>query len=429
MSRSAFLGLLAFSAVLAGLGTLRGALIALSIPFILYGAYSVWGEPGGLTLKVERVLAPEQRAPSEPVKVTVVVTNLGEPLENLGLDDRVAPALKVTDGHTRHLVSLDTGVSFGFEYEVRGPRGTYAFDRLLAEAGDRLGLLRRRVEIATPGHMTVLPTFTRIRGVAIGPRRTRVYAGAIPARAGGAGVEFFGVRDYLPGDPPRRINWRHSARQAEKLYSNEFQQERVADVAIVLDGRERSNFCGVAGSLFEHSVLAAASVADALLHQGNRVGLLVYSQFLQWTLPGYGKEQRQRILQALARAAPGSSQVFEGLQHLPARLFPAESQIILVSPLVEDDYASLVQLRARRYHVLVVSPDPVGFERRHLSGLNRQSPGDVDLSARIVRLERDWLLSRLRRAGVRVVEWDVRQPFDQVTRRAFSRSVALRDRL
>ena len=429
MSRAAFLGLLAFAAVFAGLITLHGPLIALCIPFVLYWAYSIWRGPGHLNLSVERVMASERAAPFEPVKVRVIVTNLGQRLEELVLHDLVPSPLEVADGNTRHLISLDRGASFNFEYEVSGPRGAYVLDRLRAEAGDHLGLLRLRAEVPTLGQLTVLPRFTRIREVAIRPRRTRVYAGTIPARVGGSGVEFFGVRDYLPGDSPRHINWHQSARHAEHLYSDEFQQERVADVAIVLDGRERSNLCGAAGSLFEHSVAAAASVADALLHQGNRVGLLIYSQYLQWTFPGYGKVQRQRILQALARSATGASQVFEGLQYLPARLFPAESQIILVSPLVEDDYSTLVQLRARRFQVMVVSPDPVGFERRHLSAMPGPSSGDVDLSARILGLERDLLLSRLRRAGIRVVEWDVRQPFDQVTRRAFSRSVALRDRL
>ena len=429
MSRAAFIGLLAFAAVFAGLITLHGPLIALCIPFILYWAYSIWRGPEQLNLAVERVLASEHAGPLEPVRVRVVVTNLGQRLDELVLNDPIPPALEITDGTTRHLISLDEGAKFDFEYEVRGPRGAYSFGSLLAEAGDHLGLLRRSVALATPGQLTVLPRFSRIREVAIRPRRTRVYAGTIPARVGGSGVEFFGVRDYLPGDSPRHINWHQSARHIEHLYSDEFQQERVADVAIVLDGRKRSNLYGAAGSLFEHSVAAAASVADALLHQGNRVGLLIYSQFLQWTLPGYGKVQRQRILQALARAAPGASQVFEGLQHLPARLFPAESQIILVSSLVEDDYSSLLQLRARRYQVMVVSPDPIAFEQRHLSTSPKHSATDIDLSARILRLERELLLSRLRRAGIRVVEWDVRQPFDKVTRRAFSRSVALRDRL
>ena len=242
-------------------------------------------------------------------------------------------------------------------------------------------------------------------------------------------MEFFAVRDFAPGDSPGRINWNASARHPEKLYSNAFQQERVADVGIVLDGRERTNLFTGGHSLFEYSVLAAGATADALLRQGNRVGLLVYSQYLQWTMPGYGRLQRQRILHALSGAAPGASQIFEGLQHLPARLFPPESQVVLISPLVEDDYPTLVQLRARGYQLTVVSPDPVAFEKNHLPGRAAKYSKEVDLAARIVRIERAWMLWRVRRAGVHVVEWDVSEPFDQVTQRAFRRDAPVWNRL
>ncbi|HAV75761.1 MAG TPA: DUF58 domain-containing protein, partial [Anaerolineae bacterium] len=98
-------------------------------------------------------------------------------------------------------------------------------------------------------------------------------------------------------------------------------------------------------------------MADALLSQGNRVGLLVYATFLGWTFPGYGKVQRERILHSLAHAKPGSSEVFSDFEYLPTRLFPPESQIVVVSPLTDDDLTPLVQLRAQGYQVLVVSPD------------------------------------------------------------------------
>jgi uncharacterized protein (DUF58 family) len=320
------------------------------------------------------------------------------------------------------LISLAKGESFSFEYSVSGPRGGFPFDTIHVEAGDDLGIWRLMQDIRTFGQLFVFPMITRIRHVPFRPRRTRVYAGTIPARVGGSGVEFFGVRDYQPGDSPRRINWRVSARHIEHLYSNEFQQERVADVGIVLDGRERSNSYAGGHSIFEHSVLAAGALADAFLTQGNRVGLLVYSHYLQWTLPGYGKLQRERILHALSHAALGASQVFDGLQYVPSRAFPPESQIVLVSPLVEDDYSTLIQLRARGYQVLVVSPDPILFEQRHLLRHPAQySSSDVQLAARVIRMERDLLLKRVRRAGVHVVEWDVAQPFDQLTRRAFGR--------
>jgi uncharacterized protein (DUF58 family) len=230
----------------------------------------------------------------------------------------------------------------------------------------------------------------------------------IPARVGGSGTEFFGVREYQFGDSPRTVNWKVSARHAENLYSNEYQQERVADVGIVLDARVRTNLFQSNHSLFEHAVTAAAALSDVFLAQGNRVGLLIYGAYLGWTYPDYGKIQRERIMQALAHAEVGVSSVFTGLEHLSPRMFPPESQIVLVSPLVSDDLEVLIQLRGRGYQVMVVSPDPVKFEL----GLLPNSK-ETETAARIVRMERDLFLRRLGRAGVQVIGWDVSVPFDQ----------------
>jgi uncharacterized protein (DUF58 family) len=419
MSRAFLLGLLILILVLAGLASLHGAMLALTLPLLVYLFYALWVSPEHVQLDVRRELTAERVAPQTPVKVSVTVLNRGSALDELALRDIISPDLAVTDGSTGHFISLGKDASFGFTYAVSGPRGGFSFESVHAEAGDALGLVGHVREIAVPGQLFILPIISRIRQVPIRPRRTRVYAGTISARVGGTGVEFFGVRNYEPGDSPRQINWRVSARHFEALYSNEFQQERVADVGIVLDGRERSNLFAGGRSLFEHSVSAAGALADAFLGQGNRVGLLIYSQYLQWTLPGYGKLQRERILQALAGAAPGASQIFDGLQYLPTRVFPNESQIVLVSPLVADDFSTLIQLRARGYQILLVIPDPVTFEQAYLlEGRSKYSEADIDLAARVVRMERTLMLARLQRAGLQVVEWNVAQPFDQAMRRA-----------
>ncbi len=289
-----------------------------------------------------------------------------------------------------------------------------------ARVNDHLAVRNSSLRVEAKGRLFVLPPVTRLRHIAIRPRRTRVYAGTIPARAGGPGTEFFGVREYQPGDPPHSINWRASARSIELLYSNEYQQERVADVGIMVDGRLRTNEFAGGHSLFEHSVQAAASIADALLNQGNRVGLLLYSAYLGWTLPGYGRIQRERILHALANARTGDSQVFSDLENIPTRLFPPESQIIFVSPLIEDDLKPLIQLRAQGYDVLVVSPNPVKFE---LSYLGRSNP-NVDLAGRVLHLERVLLLQRLQRANIQVLDWDVQEPFDLLVKRKLSHAPA-----
>jgi uncharacterized protein (DUF58 family) len=351
------------------------------------------------------------------VDVTVTVTNRGSSLEEVLLEDLLPRGLTVRSGSSRHLRRLKNNETYTFAYTVSGPRGGYVFEGIEARVHDHLAVSSSKVRVEAKGRLFVLPPVTRIRQVAIRPRGTRVYAGTIPARAGGTGTDFFGVREYQPGDPPSAINWRASARSMDKFYANEFQQERVADVGIVLDGRLRTNEFARGHTLFEYSVQAAASIADALLNQGNRVGLLLYASYLSWTFPGYGKIQRERILHALANARAGESQVFSDLEHIPQRLFPAKSQIMLVSPLSEDDLKPLIQLRAQGYEVMVVSPNPVKFELSYLPHSET-----VQLAGRVIHIERVLLLQKMGRAGVYALDWDVSEPFDLFVKRRLSRT-------
>ena len=225
------------------------------------------------------------------------------------------------------------------------------------------------------------------------------------------------MREYQSGDPQRWINWRVSARHPRALFTNEFEQERIADVGLILDARQRSHVLSSGDSLFEYAVRATASLAEAFLFDGNRVGLLIYGGFLDWTFPGYGKVQRERILRALARAETGEGLVFESLDYLPTRFFPARSQLVIISSLLSDDLPMLIRLRARGYQILLISPDPGTFEARAL-----ESRPSVTLAARIVHLERALLLRKLRHAGIQVVDWQVDQPFDQAVHTSLSRA-------
>lgn len=409
MSRTIFLVLIIYALLLTGLATLHGEFLGLALPFVAYLLVGFWRAPEELDLDVHRTISSERAAPGEDVVVSLDVTNRGADIEELLLEDDFSPDLTVRDGSPRHLLSLKKGESYSWTYIVNGPRGGYPFDALKAEAMDHFGVRPSRQRVPARSELFVFPPLTRLKYVPIRTRRTRVYSGTIPARVGGPGVEFFGLREYQPGDPPRWINWRASARHNETLFANEFQQERVADVGIVLDGREKTNLFRDGRSLFEHSVLAAASLADAFLSQGNRVGLLHYGRYLDWTFPGYGKVQRERILQALSHAQTGGSPVFSGLEHIPVRFFPAHSQVVLVSPLDAGDLDILVQLRARGYQIMVISPDPVAFELAYLPDVP-----SVKLAARVLRMERNLLLKKMQRAGIQVVDWNVAHPFDLV---------------
>jgi|HigsolmetaAR201D_1030396.scaffolds.fasta_scaffold07843_2 uncharacterized protein (DUF58 family) len=410
------LGVLTYGLILVGLGTLHGALLGMALVPIAYLAVALLDQPEKPKLQIERRLHADRVAPDTPIEVSLTVTNTGGALAELQIGDVLPKGLRLLDGTPSLLTSLDAGASVELHYTLSGPRGVYRFQGVNAIASDRLGLLSQHSFIEVTSQVFIVPEVVRLRHLTLRPRRTQIYSGTIPARQGGPGVEFFGLRAYQPGDPTRWLNGRASARHPGSLYVNEFEQERVTEIGIILDVRQRSNMVTSNGSLLEYSIQAAAALATGMLDQGNRVGLLLYGNVLAWTFPGYGKIQRERILRALAQAEAGDLPVFEDLDRIPTRLFPTRSLLILVSPLLSRDYEMIVRLRARGYQVLVVSPDTVSFERQLLG----DTPA-VQLAVRAAEIQRRVLLNKLRKAGIAVIDWDIEQPFQQVAAAAFGR--------
>lgn len=412
----ALLGILIYSLILAGLATLHGALLGLALPLVVYLAAGLLAQPETPRLRVVRTLSADRIAPGAPVVVQLTVTNEGHALSEVLIEDGMPAGLTLVEGAPRMLTSLAPGATTELIYTISGRRGLYRFTSLHAVASDRLGLIRRQATVAAPGQVFIVPEVVKLRHLAIRPRRTQIYSGSIPARQGGPGVEFFGLRPYQPGDPTRWINGRVTARHPEALFVNEFEQERVTEVGIILDVRLRSDVVTPGGSLLEYGIQAAAALASGLLEQGNRVGLLLYGNVLAWTFPGYGKLQRERILRALAQAESGDMPVFEDLDRIPTRLFPTRTLLVLISPLLPRDRDMLIRLRARGYQVLVISPDAVAFERQALG-----AAPSVALGARAASIQRGVLLSGLRQAGIMVIDWDIEQAFQHVASVALGR--------
>ena len=318
------------------------------------------------------------------------------------MEDGVPPQLEVIKGEARVIIALKPGETRVMEYSLRARRGSFRLDQAALCACETFGLFQRTATLTAPAQLLVIPEVQRMRQVIIRPRRTRDYAGPIPSRQGGAGVDFFNLREYQTGDPLRWLNWKAAARHTETLFTNQFEVERITDVGLILDARQQSDIPHPGASLFEYSVRVTASLADVFLNAGNRVGLLIYGRGQERTFPGYGKVQRERILRALGNAQTSDNYALQSLAYLPARFFPASSQIVMVSPLRIEDMQVLVRLRALNYSLLVISPDPVAFEASLYT--NSQQ---VALGTRMARLERTLMLHKLQRAGIQTIDWDV----------------------
>ncbi|MCK7482209.1 MAG: DUF58 domain-containing protein [Candidatus Moduliflexus flocculans] len=102
-----------------------------------------------------------------------------------------------------------------------------------------------------------------------------------------------GTRPFVDGDPQRHINWKASARW-DTLITNLFEQERIADIGIVLDARKVAEVSNGDESLFEHSVQAAAGLARYFLGKGNRGGAVDLRELYSLDHPRLWENGRRR---------------------------------------------------------------------------------------------------------------------------------------
>ena len=409
MKRAGFLSFLAFALLAIGLALRDGRVAALSLPLLSYLALGLLQTPDRPHLEVEAHLAQSSVTEGSIVGVWVQVRNAGPALPQLRIQDHLPAGLTVHDGSTVSLGSLARRASHQISYSIRSTRGIHSFDRVDFVASDPLGLFQQSFHMPTSRTILVRPSLRRLRHVDLQPLRTGVHAGMYRARRGGPGVEFHGLRPYVAGDARRWINWKASARHRDQLFINEFEQERAVAIGIIVDARSRSNLLAGGRSSFSYSVQAAASLSELFLAQANRVGLMIYGSHLDWTVPGYGRLQRERIMLALARARAGHSRIFDRMKYLPTRLFAPRSQLIFISPVITEDVGFLRILRARGYPILVVSPDRITAEAELLDG-----EPDLGLAIRLARIEQVLITRGLAHVGIQRVVWDISQPLEQV---------------
>jgi len=437
MTRSAWLlVLIIFWLVLGAFISRNGDWLMLAIPVALYLGVSILLAPHETGLGVTRTIQPQKVEIGEQVGVKLEIKQASQRLEEVYLEDRQPPGVRLLEGKTLTLAALFPGDQTELSYRLQAGRGRYLMNGLQATMRDPFGLFEWQRALPAAGVFLVLPNIARLRRVPIRPQATRGFIGPIPSRRGGTGTDFYGVREYQVGDTRRRINWRVTARHPEGLYANDFEQERIADVGLILDARQVSDIRFGHNSLFEYSVSAAASLAQAFLEDSHRVGLLVYGYGLDRIFPGYGKVQFERIRRLLAHARTGMNYALDSLENLPTRLFPARSQLVIISPLTREDTSPLIRLRALGYAVLLLSPNPIEFELRStlpapqprqanirpvfravgaLSGSGIASlPAEAqNLPVRLAHLERTLMLKKLRQAGIQVVDWRVHLPLEE----------------
>lgn len=385
---------------LAGLGivTRQPVVVLVALPVLVSAGWSRWGraaatgrvrattllDPGpagqGVGYRTAVELPPDAEA------VAVVVTVAGGRRHAVVVDPERAGALHgvvpVTHSGPQEIIRLHWSVLARGGAEVSAP------DEGPVVTG-----------VVPPPHLRMehLPMPLRVTGITGG------HDSANP----GDGGEFRDVALFAPGDRLRRIDWRRTARRAERpgdLYVRRTFSTADALVVLVVDGRDDlgadvTEWGGVRHGEPEATSLdiareAATSLATAYITAGDRVGLRDLAGTARSVEPGGGSRHLERLRSTIASVAPDA----EASARVRMPLVPAASLVVVLSTFLDDDASTMALSWAGRGHRVVAidtlpQPDPERANRQQRAAL------------RLLSLERDDRLDAMTAAGVELVRW------------------------
>lgn len=198
------------------------------------------------------------------------------------------------------LPSVRRGEVYAFEWTPRA-RGCWQLRDLQLESRYPLGLVKSSRRVSAPAHdIVVYPDFVRLHSLPVRNDAHPRFEQMISPRRGGRD-EFFGVRQYVPGDEVRSVHWRASAR-LDEIVVKEFEHQQDRQLWILLDLAE-SQHAGVgAASTVESMIRIAHSIAVKAFDDGIPVGMLYrVADGLQQIPASADRSTYERIRDALAR--------------------------------------------------------------------------------------------------------------------------------
>ena len=366
----------ALAIVIAGLAAQNAALALLGLAIgIACGGAQLTSKWSLRRLHYQRHV-PEPRAfPGDEIPVTLQVTNRKPlPLWWIEVRDSVPAGSAAVDSAQAGAIasfsriSVDWAAAAGpyekisHHYTFRAPaRGVYELGPATIKTGDPFGLFPEQRMGHENSRILVYPRLIDIGDQPMPSRR--------PFGETSGGLRIFedpariaGLRDYQPGDPLRRIDWKATARSG-RLQSRVYEPSSSQHLLICLNTATLTPaWAGVIPELFEGAISIAASVARWAHEQRYSVGLVATSSVANAPRairipPGRAHAQLVRVLAALAVVSPYVLDTLAAmLDREEHRMAPGTTLAVVTATMPQELLLTLRRLRRRGHPIVVLSP-------------------------------------------------------------------------
>lgn len=348
----------------------------------------------------------------ETADVTLTVTNPSSRPLRAHLRDAWPPSswLPGTEvAASRHRLTVPTGERRRITTRLRPTRrGDRQADRVTIRSYGPLGLFSRQGTHNVPWTVRVLPPFTSRKHLPSKLARLRELDGRTSVLTRGEGTEFDSLREYVPGDDTRSIDWRATARHSTVAVRT-WRPERDRHILVVLDtGRTSAGRVGDAPRL-DASMDAALLLAALASRAGDRVDLLAYDRRVRALVQGRtASDVLPSLVAAMATLEPELVETdARGLTATALRTAPRRSLIVLLTALdaapIEEGLLPVLSQLTQRHTVLLASVADPHVARMAKARGNTDAVYEAAAAAQ-AQSERHRTAEQLRRHGVTVVD-------------------------
>ena len=241
-------------------------------------------------------------------------------------------------------------------------RGAYRLESVSVTALDPLGIFSFAKRFDAPGELLVYPMPEPISDIVLTGAERFGFREMPIAATRGSGVDPDGVREYIPGDPLRRVHWKSTARTG-RLSVIEFEESRAVNVVLALDLCRHSQYGEGKFSAFEFLIRVAASLAQSAIRQGAAVRLVTGDEIHPAAASGRGSDHLYTVLGELARAEPVEDEpMSDGVIQRVGQIALGTTLIVLTSGIDRGLPEQLAHFTSEGCQVVIVYADPRRFD-------------------------------------------------------------------
>ncbi|MHA1221202.1 MAG: DUF58 domain-containing protein [Candidatus Heimdallarchaeota archaeon] len=381
-------------------------LIPLGIAILIYFSSKT---PETMDIEIIREIEQTRFQEDEHVEVVLKIRNKGKNnLDVVEILDKLPLQVSLKSSSNHIITSLDAGEETQVRYKISCDyRGRWILGPTHVRVRNFLdSSYIYKIYKESKTKIVVIPNFETINDMPFRTKFPKISDGPFHSKFKGEGLDFAGVREYQSTDSLSRINWPSTAKYG-KLFTNEYELFRTADLLLVLDATEKTT------SILSEQIKATLALSEYFLRFKCRVGLVIIRDTVDSFELSSSRQQlvkfTEKLVDIQATKVNNFNLLKKRVDNNIMKYYPMNCLTIFISPLIHPTMNNIfIESARRRRNCFFLVPSIISAEWRFIK--SKEDAANLIVHQNLL-LRREIELAKVTQQGLLIFEWDISIPF------------------